>query len=127
MLDKKFFARDFQGNVKTKQPCPNGDHPNYHVCLVGKEDTFPELVKKRNYYGGGRPRGFTMREEHKEAISEALKDRFEARRAVHAERDKKIVEEHRQGATMNGLGRKYGISTGTVKGVLKRARAKQVA
>ena len=54
MIDNDVFPRDEDGNLLHKKPCQTEgcDHPNWHVCLVGKPDTFPELLKQPKHRRG---------------------------------------------------------------------------
>lgn len=123
MLDKKTFPRDADGNVLHKQPCQTKgcNYPNYHVCLVGTEDRFKEALLHRPAYGG-RAKGFVMRNDHREAISESVRARFAAMHAKNAPRDRQIMELYNQRWSQASLARKFGISPGTVKGVISRSK-----
>lgn len=116
-----------------KTPCKTEgcNWPNYHVCLVGKEDRtheFPELC--RPYIPGQRGRASRagegrfgyMTEEHKEALRQAQNRIWADRLAANAPRNKQIVADYDSGLGIRELRAKYGIGHGTVVKILHDAR-----
>lgn len=119
------FARDENGNVKTKQPCqtPGCDWPVWHICLVGKPDTTTDILQKEKR-GGKRPRTDT----HQQALSDSLKESWTARRAAeekkNKKRDKKIIDRYNEGGIgYIGVAKELGLSGHAVLKVLKKAEA----
>lgn len=116
-----------------KTPCKTEgcNWPNYHVCLVGKEDRtheFPELC--RPYIPGqrirksrsGEGRFDYMSDDHKEALRQAQNRIWADRLAANAPRNAKIVEDYDSGLGIRELRAKYGIGHGTVVKILHDAR-----
>lgn len=118
MTMRNVFARDENGNIKTKKPCqtPGCDWPNWHICLVGKPDTFPKLLgqlknKRRSFSGA-----------HRASISAGQSERW-AR--LNRERDAKMIEYYKQGNVgYKDVAAKFKINGATALRVLKRAEAR---
>lgn len=120
--------------TRPRTPCQTDgcNWPNYHVCLVGKEDRtdeFPEL--KQPYIPGRRPRlsqaGLGGRalfgsDEHREKMRQHQQGIWAEHHARNAERNKAIVADYEDGLAMRQLRAKYGIGHGTVVKILHDAR-----
>lgn len=119
MIDNDVFPRDEDGNLLHKKPCQTEgcDHPNWHVCLVGKPDTFPELLKQPKHR-----RGFTMTDEHRENISIANQHRWELRNRA---RDNRMVAYYKENNVgYKQVGAHFGVSGSTALKALKAAEAR---
>lgn len=113
-----------------KTPCqtPGCPHPNYHVCLVGKVDLFPQLLaelyermKKRSPMARYGPRS----EAHKQAIAESQQRRWQKIWDEHKERDDAIIERYKKGDVgMKPIAAEFDMTYAAVRAVLRRA-AKQ--
>jgi hypothetical protein len=121
MIDKDVFPRDENGKLLHKKPCQSEgcDYPNWHVCLVGKPDTFPQLL---NELQKGRTYSYRFTDAHRDNITAAQRDRWAQRNAV---RDRKMVEYYKN----NHVGHKqvaqhFGVAPSTALKALKKAEAR---
>lgn len=107
--------------------------PNFHVCLVGKEDRsheFPELQqayipgqkKRRPSEAGKNGRALYMSDEHRAKTSASAQARWASHHARNAERNKNIVKDYSDGLNLRQLRVKYGIGHGTLVKILHDAR-----
>ena len=106
--------------LKKKQPCqtPGCNWPNFHVCLVGKPDTFPELLGLTKPKGPQTPRSA----EHSAAISSAQQERWDA---INGVRNKRMVEYYKKYMVgYKAVAKKFGVSPSTALKVLKKAEAR---
>lgn len=107
--------------LKKKQPCqtPGCNWPNFHVCLVGKPDTFPELLGMKPL----RMRSMGERtQEHKDAMAESMR-RVWAEKNYH--RDKRIIDLYLDGGVgYKTVAKHIGVDATTALRVLKRAEEK---
>jgi len=119
---------------RPRTPCQTEgcNWPNYHVCLVGKEDRtheFPELLmahipgqKKRASTAGLNGRSTYMSEAHIESIRRTQQANWAAHHAANAERNTKIVADYESGLNIRQVREKYGMGHGSVIKVLHEAR-----
>lgn len=118
------FARDENGEIKRKQPCQTEgcDWPNYHVCLVGKPNRFYEALKKRQIKG---KRVMSERTpEHREALAQAMRDRWERYRELNKHRNERIVARYKEGNIgVKGLQEEFGVGYRVISNVLHEAAA----
>lgn len=121
------FARDENGDVKTKQACQTKgcNWPNWHVCLVGKPDTFAALIaalpKKRKGPTAGRTLG-PRTDIHRQNIAYAQQDRW---LKTNGERDKKMVEYYKSNNVgYKDVAKKFDVSSSTAYKVLKKAEVR---
>lgn len=101
-------------------PCqtPGCDHPNYHVCLVGKPDRFPELLKQEGKKSERRVVDDGTQSQH----SIAAQERWARHREETVERDKQIIERYESSSiSVTELARQFHMSKGTVLKILKKA------
>lgn len=114
-----------------KTPCQTEgcDYPNYHVCLVGKEDLthlYPDLLQA--YIPGQRGKAspfarFGFRSDaHREAISASQKARWAKIKEANRDRDRQIVEDYKSGLGTKQIRIKYGMGHGTIVKILHEAR-----
>jgi GTP-sensing pleiotropic transcriptional regulator CodY len=95
--------------------------PNFHVCLVGKEDLFPELIKN---LPTARSTKYTRSIQHNLAVSESQKARWAAIHAKYEERDREIVELYAEGnISINKLAEKFNVGRFVIRRVLRQAEA----
>jgi len=107
----------------------------YHCCYVASAQPVLDLeatIKKGRRSGGGtstvrnvaREAPFYRSDEHRSSMSLAQSARWDAYRAINAERDRQIVEKYNAGNVgYNDLAREYGISRSTVIKVMRSAAA----
>lgn len=123
------MAIDIDVNDRTRTPCqtPGCSHPNFHVCMVGKDHLFPvglvasyqSRAARRSWESGNRKPLSERSPEVREAISEGQKKRWNTR---NSERDQKMVERYAEGnISMDGLGLEFGVGRFVVRRVLARA------
>ena len=118
------FARDEHGNIKKKQPCqtPGCNWPNWHVCLVGKPDTFPQLLNEEEKDKRERRLPGPRTEAHREAIAEAQRERWARIRATYRVRDELMIQRYSEGAvSVAMLEKEFDIGKRVVLRVLKEA------
>lgn len=102
--------------------CPHSQHayPSFHICIdpatPGHTLVFIKNPKK-SYQPG------PLSEEHKQKLSEAQKERWAARRAKNAKRDREILEACEGGLTYREAGRHWGIHPNQISLICKRQRA----
>lgn len=106
-----------------RTPCATEgcNYPNYHVCLVGKEDKFPELLAQLPTRKS-RGTGLGLTEAGRLAIGKSTRDRWAIINAGNDERNKRIVQGYADGASMRQLRELYGIGHGTLVKILHDAR-----
>lgn len=113
---------DLTNMLGPKTPCqtPGCNWPNWHVCLVGKPDLFPKLLRAEEK----RDRLMSPRtEEHKQAIAEAQIRRWERVREENRERDAQIVKRYAEGNVgIKPLAKEFGTGPGAVRRVLYAAQ-----
>jgi DNA-directed RNA polymerase specialized sigma24 family protein len=113
------FARDADGKIKTKQGCqtPGCNFPNYHVCLVGKPDTFPELLGlKKNQ------RKIGLDQAHRDAIAATQRERWARIHEESSKRDETIIKLYNEeDLGMNAIAKRTGYAQSTVNKVINRA------
>lgn len=87
--------------------------PKYHVCLKGKEDTFPDLLGTRKpQAGGGRP------------LQDGNLARWARHREANQARDTKIIEAYRdRNLSMNQIVEQLKVNKDAVIKVLHEAQA----
>lgn len=122
-MDKSYFPRDESGKVKTKQACqtPGCDWPNWHICLVGKPDTFPQLLRSERV---SRPRKSpgVRSEEHRANISAAQTARWAKIKEANRERDAAIIDRYLEGDVgYIGLAKEFKVGKDRILRVLKEA------
>lgn len=112
----------------------------YHVCLKPSQLAQPVLnleatIKKGRRSGGGtstrrnagREAPFFTSDEHRSNMSKSQSARWDAYRAINAERDRQIVEKYNTGKYgYNDLASEYGISRGTIIKIMRSAAASGV-
>lgn len=129
MTTKNYFARNADGSLKRKQPCPTPgcNYPNEHLCLVGKADTFGKILLqeangKRRW--APRPKGFVMDDDHREKIRAALQAKFDEKNARNRQRDLIIVETYNRGGVKKAaLARQFHMSVEVLNRILVRSDA----
>lgn len=115
---------DVNDRTPTK-PCqtPGCNYPRYHCCIVGKPDLFAKFLnqearreaQRRSWANGTRRHLDPRTQEHKDAISQGLRERWARHREEQAPLYARIVERYNQGDIgMNGLSKELGTSKGTV-------------
>lgn len=111
------------------KPCqtPGCDHPRYHVCLVGKPDTFPMLLgkdyKKPRSANKATRTGTARTLEEREALSEAQKARWAKVRLSQRSRNEQIVARYSEGnCSIRDLMEEFDVSLRAVTNVLYEAR-----
>jgi hypothetical protein len=117
-----------------KTPCKTEgcSWPNYHVCLVGKEDRTHEFPQLREPYIPGRKRRAStagingratyMSDAHKESLRTAQNNIWADHHARNAERNAKIAADYKSGLSIREVRSKYGIGHGTTIKILHEAR-----
>lgn len=113
------FARDAQGNIKTKQPCgePGCDHPNWHVCpkRMGPDTTAQVLVEQQKR----KPKTSAA---HLKQLNDGRSARWERYREETRARDQKIVARYKAGDLgMSKIAGEFGLSYQTVRRVVMEA------
>lgn len=120
--------------TRPRTPCQTEgcNWPNFHVCLVGKEDRtheFPELreayipgQKNRASRAGTNGRAVFGSAEHVAKVRATQQANWAAHNARNADRNKQIVADYETGLNIRQLRAKYGIGHGTVIKVLHAAR-----
>jgi hypothetical protein len=116
------FPRDENGNIKHKKPCqtPGCNWPNYHVCLVGKPDTTPRILRER-----AKIQGRTMGErtsEHREKLAQSQRERWERIRERNRPRDEKIIARYMDGDVgVKKLQEEFGLGYRAISTILHEA------
>lgn len=120
--------------TQPRTPCQTEgcNWPNFHVCLVGKEDRtheFPELQapyipgqKNRTSKAGTNGKAVFGSPEHIAKVRATQQRNWAAHNARNAERNKMIVEDYKNGATTRQVREKYKMGHGSVMKVLHAAR-----
>lgn len=145
------FPRNPDGSLKTKKGCqtPGCDHPNWHVCLVGKPDTTAEVLveqarrrkepipdsERQNRSEAAKKRWATdprrrkrggpiTKEQESANKSKASQIRWEKEREENRERDAKIVEIYTspRRPSIRMIAKDFGMSDKTVRAVLQAAQ-----
>jgi len=107
-----------------KTPCQTEgcNWPSYHVCLVGKPDLFPSLLRAEL---GRRRKGVKlgpMPQRQRDNVSRALIERWERYDEQFAERNAEIAERYeKETLSLRALGIEYGISKTSVIKILRKA------
>ena len=110
--------------------------PKYHVCLDGKEDTFPELLgelpkpkRQPKVWRSSATSGGHRNQSQAQLDNLALgnRDRWDRKREADKFRDQKIIERYKTGGvgTM-ALAKEFKIGRDTVLRVLREAQARGV-
>lgn len=128
MLDHGHFPRNPDGSLVTRQACGGcGWRWGFHVCLAGKPDLFPKLLREPRKRAPRDPHsnrgGGSRSEEHIQALREASQRRWAKHHARNAERDAKIIAEYAEGQLgYLKIAEKFGISGDVCLRVLKQAQ-----
>lgn len=125
MLNKRYFARDENGNIKHKKPCqtPGCTYPNEHLCFYGKPDTLTGVIwrtlteEMRGTKNGGR-----MSEHQKAAIAETKRRQHAEQRVRDLPRDLRIQEDRDKGYTVTALAKKWRLSPYKIRQALTNSR-----
>lgn len=134
-MRRTVFPRDESGRLVSKKACqtPGCKHPNWHVCLVGKPDLFPKLLKeeeknpkKRAPREPGTNRGGGSRSaEHQEALNQANIERWNRHHERNRDRDRRIVARYAEGGIgYMKIAEEFGISKDIALRVLNQAAAR---
>lgn len=123
-------------NDRTKTPCANKDLgcpvPNFHVCLIDKEDRtheFPELlqahipgVRTKPSKSGTNGRAVFGSPEHIAKVRATQQAKWAAHNAANADRNRRIVADYEDGLNIRQIRAKYGMGHGSVIKILHAAR-----
>lgn len=108
--------------MASSSDCYLGDKcrgPKYHVCLAGKPDTFPALMRSMGLLGPKKLTAYGEGTRHQAAM-----DRLrEGNREQYAGRDRKILAAYKdEGLSMNAIVEQMKVSKDTVLRVLHEAK-----
>lgn len=114
---------------KPKEACqtPGCDWPNWHICLVGKEDLTEEVLSKpapKKKYISAKPRMKQGSLEFRTHISNIRQDYWARVKERNRERDAAIVARYAEGnVSIKMLVEEFGISRNPIRDILKAAEA----
>lgn len=127
--------RDFGYTTTPPRKCDNApecDWPVWHICLLGKEDRFPELLRqqqKKVKKGVRRPNNgprAPRTELHIENLRAAQRERWALIKEKNRPRDEKIIARYEEGVglvTMKEIATEFRVSRSTVVKIIKDAKA----
>lgn len=100
--------------------CPHSQHayPAYHICIdpATPGHTLVNEVVKKKYIPG------PLSAETKQKLSAAATERWAAKRAANAKRDRAILEAYEGGLTYAEVGALYGIHKNSISNICRQQR-----
>lgn len=105
---------------RTACQTPGCDWPTWHICLVGKEDLTPEILKKEAKAPKKKRKSVYRDAAWKAQISMGQIERWAKVHAQTRTRDLDIVQMRKDGFSNRVIAKKYGIGHNTVSQIIKR-------